>query len=304
MSLSTAMDWHRQPKGEGKGKGKGQGKGYTQPGPRGDDRLAQLRTKAFERHGADTVWHFRNNQQERLVGGDYYVFSNLHDLQEPYYVTVHDPETGKSDSIRYPTSEQAYMAAKTLNMDIRWQISQMRTGGEAKRYCRSAEFKRHQRDDFWNISTLFMEDILRQKFADPQLRKILLDTGDAYIMEGNVWGDDFWGKVVKGGQLVGENHLGQILMRLREEIRREDATQARQREQEAQITLQAADFPSLGQPQVRSAQWPRAIAPPTPSLQVRGEEMISASAHDAEPTQLTTTRVSGHKGRRRWSKLA
>jgi len=76
------------------------------------------------------------------------------------------------------------------------------------------------------------------------------------------------------------------------------------RAQEAQLTLQAADFPSLGQTQVRKAQWPRAIAPPTLSLQVRGEETISASAHDAEPSQLTTTRPSGHKGRRRWGKLA
>lgn len=84
---------------KGKGKGKGNGKCNG-----GDDRLTQLRSKAFEAHGADTVWHFRN---------------------------------------------------------------------------------------------------------------MLLDTEDAYIMEGNVWGDDFWGKVVKSGRLVGENNLGKILMSLR-----------------------------------------------------------------------------------------
>ena len=42
----------------------------------------------------------------------------------------------------------------------------------------------------------------------------LLTTGDAKIVEGNTWGDTFWG--VCGG--VGENHLGKVLMRIRAEL--------------------------------------------------------------------------------------
>lgn len=218
---------------------------------RRDDRLAQLRSKALETHGGDTVWRFRE---------DFHVFSNFYQLRKPYYVTVHDPETGESDGIWYASSEQAYMAAKTLKLEIRRLISQM-TAGEAKKYCRSDEFKqRYQRPDFWDIDNghqsyihgvndelcvHFMRDIVRQKFADPQLRKILLDTGDAHIMEGNTWGDDFWGKVVtRSGRLVGKNKLGGILMDLRSEFRR---IQARHREEEAQFDLQSADFPCLGQ---------------------------------------------------------
>lgn len=217
---------------------------------RRDDRLAQVRSKALETHGADTVWRFREN---------FHVFSNFYLLRKPYYVTVHDPETGESDGIWYASSEQAYMAAKTLNIEIRRLISQM-TAAEANKYCRSDEFKqRYQRPDFWDIDNgyqrythgvsdelcvYFMRDIVWQKFADPQLRKILFDTGDAHIMEGNTWGDDFWGKVVnRSGHLVGKNKLGGILMDLRSEFRR---IQARHQE-EAQFDLQAADFPVLGQ---------------------------------------------------------
>ena len=60
-----------------------------------------------------------------------------------------------------------------------------------------------------------MRDLLRQKFAREPLRSQLLATGEAKLIEGNHWGDTFWG--VCRGQ--GENHLGMLLMKAREEIR-------------------------------------------------------------------------------------
>ena len=47
---------------------------------------------------------------------------------------------------------------------------------------------------------------------------LLLATGDAKIVEGNTWGDVFWG-VCNG---VGENHLGEILMKVRQDLFDED----------------------------------------------------------------------------------
>ena len=44
----------------------------------------------------------------------------------------------------------------------------------------------------------------------------LLATGDAQLEEGNTWGDRIWG--VYQGQ--GDNRLGKILMKVREELRR------------------------------------------------------------------------------------
>lgn len=61
-----------------------------------------------------------------------------------------------------------------------------------------------------------MEQIVRAKFTQhANLKQMLLDTGQAYIEETNYWGDKFWG-VCKG---FGENHLGKILMKVRDEIR-------------------------------------------------------------------------------------
>jgi predicted NAD-dependent protein-ADP-ribosyltransferase YbiA (DUF1768 family) len=60
-----------------------------------------------------------------------------------------------------------------------------------------------------------MRDLLRQKFAHPELRRLLLATGDAELVEGNTWGDRFWGVCAGRGQ----NHLGRLLMAIRAEIR-------------------------------------------------------------------------------------
>jgi predicted NAD-dependent protein-ADP-ribosyltransferase YbiA (DUF1768 family) len=43
---------------------------------------------------------------------------------------------------------------------------------------------------------------------------MLLETKDATLIEGNTWGDQYWG-VCAG---VGENHLGKLLMQIRSEL--------------------------------------------------------------------------------------
>uniref|UniRef100_UPI00345E83CD NADAR domain-containing protein n=1 Tax=uncultured Duncaniella sp. TaxID=2768039 RepID=UPI00345E83CD len=50
---------------------------------------------------------------------------------------------------------------------------------------------------------------------NPALAEKLIATGDAELVEGNYWHDTVWG-VCDG---VGENHLGKILMRVREELK-------------------------------------------------------------------------------------
>ena len=63
-----------------------------------------------------------------------------------------------------------------------------------------------------------MEMLLRQKFADPALREQLLNTKDSMLIEGNNHGDTFWG-VCKG---EGQNQLGRLLMKIRQEIIEEE----------------------------------------------------------------------------------
>lgn len=115
------------------------------------------------------------------------------------------------DDELYASVEHAYVAAKTLDLDLRRQIQECPTAGQVKRLGRKLSL----RSDWEDVKLGVMEELVRQKFTDPVSRALLLKTGNAELVEGNHWGDVFWG-VCKG---VGVNHLGQILMRVRAEIR-------------------------------------------------------------------------------------
>ena len=61
-----------------------------------------------------------------------------------------------------------------------------------------------------------MKDIVLAKFTQNQfLKEKLLATGDAYLIEGNTWGDRVWGQV----NGVGQNRLGKILMEVRDMLK-------------------------------------------------------------------------------------
>lgn len=63
-----------------------------------------------------------------------------------------------------------------------------------------------------------MYEICMAKFTQNEdLKEKLLATGNDILEEGNTWGDKVWG-TVNG---VGENKLGKILMKVREELRNE-----------------------------------------------------------------------------------
>jgi ribA/ribD-fused uncharacterized protein len=112
------------------------------------------------------------------------------------------------------TAEHAYQAAKSFNPKDKAAIFGCKTPGDAKR-----RGKRVKMRIGWGQSKRgVMLEIIRAKFKNPQLRGLLLATGDAELIEGNTHGDKYWG--VCGGE--GENHLGQILMQVREEIRTEE----------------------------------------------------------------------------------
>lgn len=67
----------------------------------------------------------------------------------------------------------------------------------------------------------YMSQFVKYKFtAHSDMRDRLLSTGNLYIIEGNHWGDEFWGVDKQSG--AGTNHLGQILMSVRSYLRGED----------------------------------------------------------------------------------
>lgn len=71
----------------------------------------------------------------------------------------------------------------------------------------------------WNKKKYdIMKMLVRAKFDPefhPDMASKLLATGNAELIEGNTWGDTYWG--VSNG--VGENNLGKILMEVRDELR-------------------------------------------------------------------------------------
>ena len=123
------------------------------------------------------------------------------------------------EGMEFPSTEHAFQAAKDLDPIIRLRIAKLPRPGQAKRAGgRSKESIVTLREDWETIRVQVMEDVLRLKFADLELREKLLNTGNAELIEGNTWGDCEWGMVkTPDGQWVGKNMLGKLLMKLRSE---------------------------------------------------------------------------------------
>jgi ribA/ribD-fused uncharacterized protein len=123
------------------------------------------------------------------------------------------PAVVEYEGITYPSVEHTYQSAKTLEMAERRRIAAIVEPGDAKRAGRALP---NQRADWEQVKLRVMEECVRYKFTQhADLREKLLATGDAELIEGNTWGDRFWG--VCDGQ--GENHLGKILMKVRADLR-------------------------------------------------------------------------------------
>jgi len=117
------------------------------------------------------------------------------------------------DGMQFPTVEHAYQAAKAKHREDRVKIQQAHTPGAAKRLGHRIEVCSGWWDD--NNRIIVMRHLVRLKFTHPHLAARLLATGDVRLVEGNTWRDNFWG-VYQGR---GENHLGEILMQVRQELR-------------------------------------------------------------------------------------
>lgn len=133
--------------------------------------------------------------------GDYRFLSNFYPC---HYVYL--------DHAAYPSVEHAYQAAKSLDDKVRrwFYKSPLPTAGEAKKMGRKLTL----RSDWEGVKLSVMEGLLRQKFNQPELKEKLLETGDATLVEGNTWGDTFFGVDKRKG---GHNHLGKLLMKIRNE---------------------------------------------------------------------------------------
>ena len=135
----------------------------------------------------------------KVFDGEYAFLSNFYERKVEY------------EGITYGSSEAAFQAQKTLDIEERLQFASL-TPMQSKRNGRKVAL----RPDWEGVKVLTMYEIVLAKFTqNPDLAEMLIATGDEELVEGNYWHDTFWG-VCDG---VGTNFLGKILMQIRGELK-------------------------------------------------------------------------------------
>lgn len=134
--------------------------------------------------------------------GQYAFLSNFYEADVTY------------QGLTFHSNEAAFQAQKATNEVIRASFCD-KSASDAKRLGRNIVLRR----DWDDVKVSVMKDLVEAKFDQhPELAARLLATGDAYLEEGNTWGDRVWGTVNGSGR----NLLGQILMETREKIREKE----------------------------------------------------------------------------------
>ena len=127
--------------------------------------------------------------------------------------------------VLYPSVEHYYVALKVTGMqfidgkyytaaDLRELIAIIPSASDVKKLGRRVKV----RSDWDEKKLDFMNWGIREKFKHQDLKEMLLATDDEELVEGNWWNDTFWG-VCRGD---GENNLGKIIMKVRDELRQQN----------------------------------------------------------------------------------
>jgi ribA/ribD-fused uncharacterized protein len=127
------------------------------------------------------------------------------------------------DGETYGSVEHAYVASKTLDLDLRKQIRKIEKPGDVKKFGRKLVLRK----DWDNVKFSLMQNFLEQKFSlGTEYRKLLDETKGSDIIEANNWHDNVWGVCsclkCKNRYELNElsnntnNNLGKLLMFIRD----------------------------------------------------------------------------------------
>lgn len=119
------------------------------------------------------------------------------------------------DGYLYASLEEAYQTAKFLKSapEIAEEIKKSHSAHEAQKIAFANKDK--VRSDWQEVKLTIMEELLRKKLQqNPYVKQKLLQTKDYIIVEDSPK-DNFWGW---GKDRTGENHLGKLWMKLRDEL--------------------------------------------------------------------------------------
>ena len=115
------------------------------------------------------------------------------------------------NNITYPSSEHAYQAMKTLDIEKQIEFSQIDNPNKAKEFGKKIKI----RDDWDKVKVKYMHMVVFQKFMQNQdLKKRLLEIEDGIsFVEGNYWHDNIWGvcSCPRCQSKNATNYLGKIL---------------------------------------------------------------------------------------------
>lgn len=135
---------------------------------------------------------------------------------DPYFeLSNFAPYGFEEDGLNWPTVEHYFQAQKFAGAESAAHRERIRTAHspkDAKTLGQSRALP--LRPDWEAVKEEIMRHALRQKFAQPELRALLLGTGRRPLIENSPF-DRYWG-IGKDGS--GRNRLGVLLMELRAEL--------------------------------------------------------------------------------------
>lgn len=172
--------------------------------------LPPLPAHAVSKPRVPSLWgpHLPNHIYFYQSGKPYYEFTNFY----PAQVTI--------DGKVWPTTEHYFQAQKFAGYPhIQEMVRKLRTPREAFNMTRDAQYNQYKvNQKQWDDSLRFeaMTNAVRAKFNQhANLKNILIGTGDAILVEDAGAHDAIWGA---GADYRGQNHLGRILMHIRDEL--------------------------------------------------------------------------------------
>ena len=131
--------------------------------------------------------------------GEYYFLSNFYPCKIKLW-----------KNMEFNSVEIAFQASKCANEEDRLKFINFTAeeSGKAKRLGRKVNLI----DNWEDVKVSYMKYLLEKKFENPNLRQMLIDTGNDELIEYNYWNDTFWG--ICNGK--GKNTLGKLLMEIRD----------------------------------------------------------------------------------------
>lgn len=142
--------------------------------------------------------------------GKYACFSNFHDSK----ILI--------NGVIWLTVEHAFQANKTFDKGWQGKILSAASPTDTKRLSKELKAAGLQRPDWQEVNIPIMFSLVLLKFTlFAEYRRILLETNEEEIIEGNWWHDNFWGdcRCDRCKDIPGLNNLGKILMMARRYLR-------------------------------------------------------------------------------------